>query len=62
MKLAMQPNAFMFLLTLVHMSEICSSKRSSESIKTQSSASSVLHLIEEPPKSDSVGVFEVNKI
>ena len=43
------------------MSEIYSSKRSSESIKTQSSVSFVLDLIEEPTKIDSVGVFELNK-
>ena len=43
------------------MNEIYSSKRSSESIKTQSSVSFVLDLIEEPTKIDSVGVFELNK-
>ena len=43
------------------MSEIYSSKRSSESIKTQSSVSFVLDLIEEPTKIDSVGVFELKK-
>ena len=43
------------------MSEIYSSKRSSESIKTQSSVSFVLDLIEEPAKIDSVGVFELKK-
>ena len=38
MKLAMQTKAFIFLLALGHMSEIRSSKRSLESIKTPSSA------------------------
>ena len=52
MKLAMRPNPFTFLLTLVHMSEICSSSRSSE--RAQGSASLSLDLIEEPSKSDSV--------
>ena len=40
------------------MSEIGSSKRISESIKTPSSVSFVLHLIEEPTKLNSAGVFE----
>ena len=61
MKLVTQPNAFISLLTLAHMSEICSSKRSTESIKTPSSVSFVLYLKEEPPKGDSVGVFELKK-
>ena len=43
------------------MSEIGSSKRISESIKTPSSVSFVLHLIEEPTKLNSAGVFEHNK-
>ena len=43
------------------MSEIGASKRISESIKTPSSVSFVLHLIEEPTKLNSAGVFEHNK-
>ena len=60
MKLAMRPIAFIFLLTLVHMSETCSLKQSSESIKTPNSVSFVLGLIEESPKNDSVVVFRLN--
>ena len=61
MKLAMRPNAFIFVRTLVHISEICSSKRNSESIKTPISVFFMLDLIKEPVKSDSVGVFEQSK-
>ena len=43
------------------MIEIGSSKRISESIKTPSSVSFVLHLIEESTKLNSAGVFEHNK-
>ena len=61
MKLAIRPNAFSLLLTLEHMSKICSSNWSSKSVKTPSSVSFVLDLIEEPPKCDSVCVSELNK-
>ena len=61
MKLAMQTNAFSLLLTLEHMSEICSSKWSSESVKTPDNVSLVVDLIEEPPKCESVGISELNK-
>ena len=60
MKLAISTNAFSLLLSLVHMRKICSSKSSSEPIKTPSSVFFKLNLIEEPPKVDSVGVFELN--
>ena len=42
------------------MSEVCSSKRSSKPIKTPC-VSFVLDLVDKPPKSGSVGVFEFNK-
>ena len=53
-KLAMRSNAFSLLLALEQISEICSWKWSSELVKTPSSVSFVLDLIEEPPKCDSV--------
>ena len=43
------------------MSQICSSKKSSRSIKIPTSVSFVPYLIEEPSKGDTVGVFEFNK-
>ena len=50
-----RPNTFI-ILTLVHgMGGICLSKRSSESIKTPSSVSILVNLIEVFPKSDLVG-------
>ena len=53
-KLAMRSNVFSLLLALEQISEICSWKWSSELVKTPSSVSFVLDLIEEPPKCDSV--------